>query len=78
MSLRTPAQDPHTNLACRPDKDSLKGISKMIQGEVEKAKQSVRRLRKGAMDDCKALTSKDDKRRQEKQVSNSYSSPLRS
>ncbi|KAK9868932.1 hypothetical protein WJX84_000497 [Apatococcus fuscideae] len=52
----------------RPDKDSLKGISKMIQGEVEKAKQSVRRLRKGAMDDCKALTSKDDKRRQEKQV----------
>lgn len=40
----------------------------MIQGEAEATKQAVRRSRKGAMDDCKLIKSKDDQRRQEKQV----------
>lgn len=52
----------------RPDKDAIKGMSKMIQGEAEATKQAVRRSRKGAMDECKLIKSKDDQRRLEKQV----------
>ncbi|KAK9832913.1 hypothetical protein WJX74_001618 [Apatococcus lobatus] len=52
----------------RPDKQAVKGMNKLIQGQAESTKQAVRRLRKGAMDECKRLKSKDDQRRQEKQV----------
>ncbi len=40
----------------------------MIQTGAENAKQSVRRVRKSAMDDCKMIKGKDDQRRSEKQV----------
>jgi ribosome recycling factor len=53
---------------CRPTKESLAAMGKLLKKEGESTKISVRYARKNTMDALKNLSSEDERKRLEKQV----------
>ena len=56
-------------LVCRPSQELVAGMQKMVKQEAESTRVSIRQARRDAVDRAKAIVSKNDKARAERQVS---------
>ena len=57
---------------CRPSKESIEAMAKLLKGEGEAAKVAIRHARKRAFDTTKAFGSEDERKKVEKQVFNTF------